>query len=79
VECGLTLSELILRRLMGGVVTSRTEEETARSIDRLECMRKHLYPKNRDWTTAERRRRWWSLVTELRSTARVLRRSEEKR
>ena len=73
-QCGFTVSELIRRRINGRPVTSRTDEETARSIDRLGRMLKHLYPKDKDWATLEERKRWWSLVTELESTARSLRR-----
>lgn len=74
-KSGLSLSEYIRRRIIGKVVTSRTDEDTARSIDRLGRMLKHLYPKNQEWATAEDRRRWWALVMELEVTARVVRRS----
>ncbi|MGB6450065.1 MAG: hypothetical protein WBE92_04875 [Steroidobacteraceae bacterium] len=73
-QCGLTVSALIRRRVMGQVVTSGTDAETAKSIDRLGRMLKHLYPKDKDWASPEDRKRWWALVTELESTAKSLRR-----
>ena len=72
-ECGLTMSELIRRRIEGQSVVSRTDRETARGIDQLGRMLKHLYPKGQDWTTPEERKRWWALVTELEHTAKALR------
>jgi hypothetical protein len=74
-ECGLTMSELIRRRIGGQRVVSRTDRETARSIDQLGRMLKHLYPKGQGWATPEERKRWWSLVTELEHTAKALRAS----
>ena len=71
-RCGMTLSELIRRRLTGQPVTSRTDQETAASIDRLGRMLKFLYPKGKDWASPEDRKRWWSIVTELERTARSL-------
>jgi hypothetical protein len=73
-QCGLTVSALIRRRVRGQHVTSCTDAETAKSIDRLGRMRKHLYPKDKDWASPEDRKRWWALVTELESTAKSLRR-----
>ncbi len=65
-------SELIRRRLSGQSVVSRTDEETARSIDRLGRMLKYLYPKGKGWASPEDRKRWWSIVTELERTAKAL-------
>ena len=73
-QCGVSISELIRRRLTGLSVTSRTDGETARSIDRLGRMLKQLYPKDKGWASSEERKRWWSLVTELENTAKNLRR-----
>jgi len=69
---GLTLSELVRRRVSGQTVVSRTDEETAGSVDLLGRMLKHLYPKNQGWVSPEERKRWWALVTELERTAREL-------
>jgi hypothetical protein len=74
-QSGLSISELIRRRLAGKTVISRIDQETAASIDRLGRMLKHLYPKGRDWASPEDRKRWWSLVTELESIAKALSRS----
>ena len=38
-QCGMTMSELIRRRITGQLVASRTDQETAASIDRLGRMR----------------------------------------
>lgn len=73
-QCGLTVSALIRRRVRGQTVTSGTDAETAKSVDRLGRMLKHLYPKDKDWASPEDRKRWWALVTELESTAKSLRR-----
>ena len=73
-QCGLSISELIRRRVTGRVVTTRTDQETASSIDRLGRMLKHLYPKDKGWASPEDRKRWWSLVSELEGTANALRR-----
>jgi Mobilization protein NikA len=72
-ECALTMSELIRRRITGQPVVSRTDHETARSIDQLGRMLKHLYPRGQAWANPEDRKRWWTLVTELECTAKALR------
>jgi len=74
-ECALTMSELIRRRITGQSVVSRADHETARSIDQLGRMLKHLYPKDQAWASPEDRKRWWTLVTELECTAKALRAS----
>ena len=73
-HCALSISELIRRRVIGQAVTSRTDQETARSIDQLGRMLKHLYPKGQGWASPEERKRWWSLVTKLENTAKALHR-----
>jgi hypothetical protein len=73
-QSGLTTSELIRRRVMEKPVTSRIDEETAASIDRLGRMLKHLYPKDKGWASPEDRQRWWLIVTELERTVKALRR-----
>jgi len=72
-ECALTMSELIRRRITGQPIVSRTDHETARSIGQLGRMLKHLYPKDQAWASPEDRKRWWTLVTELERTAKALR------
>jgi len=74
-DCALTISELIRRRIAGQSVVSRTDQETARSIDQLGRMLKHLYPGGQAWASPEDRKRWWALVTELERTAKALRAS----
>jgi len=53
-QCGLTVSALIRRRVTGQDVTSCTDADTAKSIDRLGRMLKHLYSKDKDWASPER-------------------------
>jgi hypothetical protein len=74
-ECGLTMSELIHRRITGQTVISHTDGETASRIDRLGRMLKHLYPKDKGWASPQGRKRWWTLLTELEPTAKALVRS----
>ncbi len=64
-ESALTISELIRRRITGQSVVSRADHETARSINQLGRMLKHLYPEGQAWASPEERKRWWTLVTEL--------------
>ena len=73
-HCGPTTSELIRRRVIGQSVTSRTDQETASSIDQLGRKLKHLYPKDKSWASPEECKCWWSLVTELENTAKALHR-----
>ncbi|MGB6450586.1 MAG: hypothetical protein WBE92_07530 [Steroidobacteraceae bacterium] len=74
-ECGLTISELTRQRITGRTVISRTDTETASSIDRLSRVPKHLYPEGQGGANSEERKRWWALVTELERAARALYRS----
>ena len=64
-RCGMTMSELVRRRIRGQIVTSRTDQETAASIDRLRRMLKFLYPQDKGWASLEDRKGCWSIVTEL--------------
>jgi len=52
---GMTISELIRRRITGQPVTSRTDQKIAASIDRLGRMLKFLYPKDNGWASPEDR------------------------
>jgi len=72
-DCALSMSELIRRRITGQPVVSRTDRETAGRIDQLGRMLKHLYPKGQGWASPEERKRWWTVVTELQRTATALR------
>ena len=74
-ECALTISDLIRRRITRQSIVSRTDRGTAGSIDQLGWMLKHLYPKDQVWASPEDRKRWWMLVTELERTAKALRAS----
>ena len=73
-HCELSISELIRGHVTGQAVTSRTDQETASSIDRLGRMLNHLYPKDKGWASPEERKRWWTLVSELENAANALRR-----
>lgn len=72
-ECAVSMSELIRRRITGHPVVSRTDRETASRVDRLGRMLRHLYPKGQGWTSPEERKRWWALVRALERTAEALR------
>jgi len=71
-ECGLTMSELVRRRVTGQPVSSRADQETAGTIDRLGHMLKYLYPKDKRWAGPDERKRRWSIVTEFERTAKAL-------
>ncbi len=52
-QCGMTMSEPVPRRTTGQLVTSRTDQDTAASIDRLGRMLKYLYLKDKRWASPE--------------------------
>lgn len=74
---GISRSELIRLRVANKPVISRADIQTARSIDQLGRMLKHLYPKGKAWADQEDKKRWWRLVEELRETTKNLRGSQE--
>lgn len=73
----MTLSALMRQRVMNKAIVSRTDVETANSIDQIGRMLKHLYPKDKEWASSEDRRRWWQLAEELRKIARDVRRGSK--
>ena len=73
-HAGMNMSELIRQRIMNKPVISNVDEGAAKSIDQVGRMLKHYYPKDKDWATADDRRKWWRLVEELQATARSIRR-----
>jgi len=50
-QCGMTMPELVRRPLAGQLVTSRTDQETTSSIDRLGRTLKYLYLKDKGCLT----------------------------
>ena len=78
-RAGISRSELLRMRSANKPVVSRTDKETANSIDKLGRLLKSLYPKDKGWATAEDRRRWWRLVEELQRTAQALRGSQDEK
>ncbi len=52
-QCGMTMSELICRRITGQTPISRTDQETASRIDWLGRMLKYIYPKDKGWASPE--------------------------
>lgn len=74
-RAGCSISDLIRDRTVSKPVLSRTDKETANSIDQLGRLLKSLYPKDKGWATADDRRRWWRLVEDLQRTAAQLRRT----
>ncbi len=69
-HAGVTLSELIRQRVANKPLITRTDTETAKSIDRIGRMLKHYYPKDKGWADSEERRKWWRLAEDLRRIAR---------
>ncbi len=76
---GKNVSELLRMRSANKPVVSRTDIQTAKSIEKLGRMLKHFYPKDKGWATAEDRRKWWRLVEELQRTAQALRGNQDEK
>ncbi len=76
---GISRSELLRMRSTNKPVVSRTDKETANSIDKLGRMLKHFYPKNKAWASAEDRRTFWRTIEELQRTAQALRGSKDEK
>ncbi|BAP88355.1 putative uncharacterized protein [Burkholderiales bacterium GJ-E10] len=76
-QAGLSRSELIRRRALNLPVLSRTDIQTADSIDKVGRLMKFLYPKNKAWATAEERRKYWRTIEDLQRTSQVLRGNPE--
>lgn len=74
-HAGSSVSELVRDRSLLKPVVSRTDKDTAKSIDQLGRLLKLLYPKDKGWATTEDRRKWWKLVEDLQRTAAQLRRT----
>ncbi len=72
-QAGISRSELIRRRALNWPVVSRTDIQTADSIDKVGRLMKFLYPKNKAWATAEDRRKYWRTIEELQRTSQALR------
>ncbi len=60
-QAGLGISEFIRRAALSVRITSRTDLEMVRELRRLGAMLKHLYPKNSNWTSAEKERYWTAM------------------
>ncbi len=78
-RAGISRSELLRMRSANKPVVSRTDKETANSIDKLGRMLKHFYPKNKAWASAEDRRKFWRTIEELQRTAQALRGSQDEK
>lgn len=78
-RAGISRSELIRMRFANKPVVSRTDKETANSIDKLGRMLKHFYPKNKAWASAEDRRKFWRTIEELQRTAQALRGNQDEK
>lgn len=73
-QAGKSRSALIRQRALQQPVLSRTDADTAKSIDQLGRMIKHLYPKDKGWASPEDRRKFWRVLEDLQRTAATLRR-----
>jgi len=60
-QAGLEISEFIRRTALSVPITSRTDPEMVRELRRLGAMLKHLYPKNSNWSSAEKERYWTAM------------------
>ena len=60
-QAGLRNSEFIRRAAFSAPIASHTDLEMVRELRRLGAMLKHLYPKNSNWTSAEKERYWTAM------------------
>lgn len=61
----LPLATLIRKGALGLPVVSRVDQHAIVELRRLGSMLKHLYPKEANWTTAEKRQYWKAMHTIL--------------
>lgn len=60
---GLPPSTLIRRQALSHPIPSKTDQQTVIELRRLGAMLKHLYPKESNWSQAEKQRYWAALNT----------------
>ena len=72
----MSLSELIRTRSINKPVPSHTDATTGKKIDQLGRMLRHLYPKGKNWASAEDRKLFWKTIVELQRTSKILRGEE---
>lgn len=66
--CDLNISEFIRRATMARKVTPSVDHHAIAELRRLGGLLKHLYPKNTNWTSEEKKR-YWSGYEQLLETA----------
>ena len=64
-QAGLSLSEFLRSAATGKVITSTADQNAATELRRLGAMLKHFYPKEANWSPAEKRQYWVAMHTLL--------------
>lgn len=64
-KAGLAPSVFIRNCSLGLPVLSKTDQQAASELRRIGSMLKHLYPKESNWTTSEKRQYWAAMHTLL--------------
>lgn len=70
-KAGLTVSAFLRRVALGRVVPSIVDQAMVGELRRLGAMLKHLYPRDANWTTEEKRRWWATRETLMNLAARI--------
>ncbi len=63
-QAGWGNSEFIRRAALSVPISARTDAEMVRELRRLGAMLKHLYPKNSNWTSAEKEK-YWTIMNQI--------------
>lgn len=64
-KAGLAPSVFLRNCALGLPVPSKTDQQAASELRRIGSMLKHLYPKDSNWTTGEKRQYWAAMHTLL--------------
>ncbi|MBU3595082.1 hypothetical protein ICN10_01555 [Polynucleobacter sp. 86C-FISCH] len=64
-KAGLAPSVFLRNCALGLQVPSKTDQQAAAELRRIGSMLKHLYPKDSNWTTSEKRQYWSAMHTLL--------------
>lgn len=64
-KSGLSFSAFLRKQLDGAPLVAQADLDAARELRRLGAMLKHLYPKESNWSAAEKRQYWVAMHTLL--------------
>lgn len=64
-NAGLTMSKFVRSAATGKTITPIADQKAAVELRRIGAMLKHLYPKDANWTAAEKRQYWVAMHTLL--------------